>query len=473
MTVKVWDEAGLVTALGIAVALALAEALRRLIPPLRRLGLPGSILAGVLALLLGPQVLGWMPLSQKLLESAVYHGLALVFIAVALTPPAPTPAEAPRGASGLSMGFAVVTMVALQTAVGLAVVLLLSAGGDAQHPGLGLMLPLGFEQGPGQAMAMGLAWEPGLASGRQLGLIVAAVGFAWSVFVGVPLVAYGRWRGWESATRLEAGEQAVVASDSGPAGAPDPLAQQLVLIGLCYLSTLGLVSGAVWGVQALGGRLQMPAVAEVGEMLWGFHYIVGAMVGTLLRLGLTRLPGAPLLNGPLLGRCAGSAVDLTTACALAAVQLSVLAANWGPVVLLTTAGGLLTLLLCLYLAPRAFSEAPFEHAVVWFGMSTGTLPMGLALLRTIDPELRSPAPMSAVLGSAAATLGAIPVVLVLHPAAVAAWPERSPWLFFGLALVYAAVVVALWRVVGPLRLSRTWTVRSTPVNKREVEDSLG
>ena len=190
------------------------------------------------------------------------------------------------------------------------------------------------------------------------------------------------------------------------------------------------------------------------ELCWSVGGMDCAGCAAKIRNALERLPGVPVLHGPSLTRVAGVSVDATTAGALAAVQLAVLADNWVPLLLLTTVGGAGTLAWVLWIAPRAFPDAPFEHALVWFGMSTGTLPMGMALLRVVDPDLRSPAPLSAVVGSAGAIVGAIPIVLLLHPAIVATWPDGHPTgtlLWVGVVVVYGVVTVGLWRLVGPLR----------------------
>ncbi|MFT6142726.1 MAG: ESS family glutamate:Na+ symporter [Myxococcota bacterium] len=449
VVVDVWEQSLLVTALVMAGCFFVAEVCRRLVPPLRSLGLPGSILAGMFGLLVGPQLLSILPINNAVLTTLVYHGLAIVFIAIALTPPDPGSSSHSATADATSMGFAIVVMISLQTVVGIAVVLSLGLLSEPTHPGFGLMLPLGFEQGPGQAMSMGKAWEAsgGLVDGEQIGLVVAAAGFAWSIVVGVPLVAFGRLRGWTSSKRaaMTAPEPAV--TSRGQPGSVDIMTQQLVIIGLCYSVTLGLCSGLY--------TLLMPIAEDVAPMVWGFHFIIGALVASAVRAALLKMGSGEVLSRALLPRISGTAVDITTVCAIAAVQLSVFASNWVPIAVLTTIGGVVTLVVCVWLAPRAFNEDRFEHMVVWFGMSTGTLPMGLALVRIIDPELRTSAAISAVAGSAVATLGAIPVVLLLHPAMVSTWPTAGGlWLLLLATVAYAVVVTVVWWRTGRLRVGQ-------------------
>ncbi|MBT3224181.1 MAG: hypothetical protein HN348_34370, partial [Proteobacteria bacterium] len=376
----------------------------------------------------------------------------IVFIAVGLQEP-----KKGGGGGVRSMAFGISTMVTLQTLVGLLAVLVLSMVVQSQfHPGFGLLLPLGYEQGPGQALSMGSAWENvdanGMPDGSQVGLIIAAMGFGWSVVIGVPLVAWGKARGLVSraaaapANKVDEAEQ----KHELPPGSLEFLSRQVVVIAVCYLATYGVCYGI---------SLLLAGAPKFAAMVWGFHFIFGALIAMGVRTLLKKTSSPTPLDSRLLGRMGGLTVDFITTAALAAVQLSVFGANWLPIVLVTSLGGMVTLVGCLWLARRAFDEASFEHCVVWFGMSTGTLPMGLALLRVIDPEMRSPAPISAVLGSAGSILGAAPVVIFIHPIPIGAWPDSYPsggWLAVGIAALYLAGVLVAWWKFGGLRLTLPW-----------------
>ncbi len=414
-----WNHPFLLTALALGLLLAVGFAVQR------RLAVPASIVAGSLGFLLGSSVLGWLPLHQVTLEAIVYHGLGLVFVALGL--------QRPRGGSGggqaRSMAFGISVMVAMQTVIGLALALALRV-----HVGFGLLLPLGFEQGPGQAMSLGTAWEAsGLVDGGALGLIIAAIGFGWAIVAGVPLVAYGRHRGWVRAT--ECGTE--VAEDAG--GDADGLSRVLVRVASVY---------AVTGALCYGLAQLLASAPDIAAMVWGFHFLVGALLATATRKGMEAMGAAPL-DDVELTRLSGAVVDVATTAALSAVQLAVLTAFWLPIVLISTAGGLATLFACLVLARFGFREDRFEHAVLWFGMSTGTLPVGLALLRAIDPELRSSASSSAVYGSALSVAGVAPIVLFLHPLAITGQPELA----LGLCTLWLFGLLGGWFAVGGLRVT--------------------
>lgn len=227
-----------------------------------------------------------------------------------------------------------------------------------------------------------------------------------------------------------------------------PLTLHLVFVAGVYLATYLVVTGLA---SALAGRPQLAA------MVWGFHFLVGVALALALRVGVTRLgsgEGLPLHDG-LLGRISTVMVDVVTCSALAAVQIGVLRTHLLPILVITTVGGGVTLWFTQWIARRAFPDAPFEHGLLLFGMATGTLPVGLALLRQVDPRMQSPASSSAVLGSLGALVLGAPLLLVVLPIPVGAWPDGFPdavWLAVGILVVYLLVLVLGWWRLGTLQL---------------------
>lgn len=380
-----------------------------------RVPVPPAIVGGVVGLLVGPSALGLVPFDVSVLEAIVYHALALVFIALGLQ----GSKEQGRATDARSMALGISTMVALQTSVGLLLALALGV-----HTGFGLLLPLGFEQGPGQAMALGTAWEAsGLQDGGKVGLIIAAIGFGWALFAGVPLAMMGERR-----TRTAASIEGVTTADRSGMGFST------------LLSIIAVVYGATWAVcSVLASALS--GLPEIAAMIWGFHFLIAALVATVTRRALG-LAGATELDDVQLSQLSGTIVDGATVAALASVQLAVLSAWWVPIVAISGVGGLVTLAACVVLGRWGFKEAAFEHTLLWFGMSTGTLPVGLALLRIVDPDFQSPAPASALYGSALAVIGVAPIVLGLHPLAITGRPELA----LGLSVAWMVLMLALWGV---------------------------
>jgi ESS family glutamate:Na+ symporter len=420
------------TGLAVAGLMLVGQGVVRLIPALHRVGVPAAMIGGVAGLLLGSEGLGALPFRRDVLEQVVYHGLALTFIAVALRPP--EAAADARGARGMALGIGL--LFTGQALIGLLCVLALGLLGAGVHPGFGAILPLGFEQGPGQAMSLGSAWEAGgMPDGAQVGLIVAAIGFAWCVVVGVPLVAWGRRRWGVAALAGGVSRADDEPEPVGTGGDLEPLAAHAGAIGLVYAVTWFVCEGVY--------RL-LSFAPDIAHMVWGFPFLFGALVGMILRRPLARALG---LNGRMLGRIAGMSVDVTTVAALAAIELAVVWSHAVPIGLVTTVGGLATAAASVGLATRLFPKQTLEHVAVLFGMGTGTTPTGLALLRMVDPLMRSSASGAAIGGSAMAIPMVAPVLIGVLPLAV----SGSVGAAVGACVVWIGVLLVGGWFTGTLR----------------------
>lgn len=443
-----WRSPLLGNVLVLAALLAIAAALRARVGVLKRLAIPDGIIAGAIGLVVGPNLLQLAPLSARELEPVVYHGFAVVFIAVGLQ-------SAPRvraTGSARSLSFALVAVAVVQSILGFALVAAWT--GASLHPGHGFMVMLGFAQGPGQALAFGSAWEPlGLVRGGQVGLLYAALGFAWCCAFGVPLVAYARRKGWLDPTPVPDADAAVVATEVVDPETDDrmePLTLQLVAIGCVY----GIVGLVLWLLTRA-----LPADSSLAASLFGFHFLVGSSIAIAIRKLADRGTVAIPLHDGLLGRIASTAIDLTTAAALCAIELSAIGDVLVPILVVSSCGGALTLVVCLWLAKRAFPDAPFSHTLLLYGTATGTMPTGLSLLRIVDPALRGPVARSTVLAATAAVPLGMPLFLGVIPYSVSRWHLGSQALLetLGLLVVYAIALVWLWRKTAPLVWLRPWT----------------
>ncbi|MCA9708098.1 MAG: hypothetical protein KDK70_19760, partial [Myxococcales bacterium] len=221
---------------------------------------------------------------------------------------------------------------------------------------------------------------------------------------------------------------------------------QWLWVVLVYAAVFGVISGLVAVVP--------PGLAATA---WGMHFIFGSLIAIALRFGARRARVTRPFDDARLARISVMTVDLTTAGAIAAVQLEVLTTWLAPILLMTLLAGGLTLWICMWLARRAFPEAPFSHALVLFGMGTGTISTGLALLRMLDPELRGTVARNTVIGATASVPFAAPMFVGVLPFATTRWGGDMGTALGGPLVVLAAYLVVLlvcWRVFTPFRLLR-------------------
>ncbi|MEM9453241.1 MAG: hypothetical protein AAGF11_03625 [Myxococcota bacterium] len=418
--------------------LAAAAGLLRMIGPLRRLSVPNAIVAGLLGLSLGPSGAGLIPIDIPAMETIVYHAFALMFIAGGLQ----SPPRQDRPGAARSIAVAGSTIGVLQAILGLLFVAAWLAV-EPLHPGFGLMITLGFQQGPGQALSLGGAWESlGMTDGGQIGLVFATLGFLYCIVLGIPAVLIARRRGL--LTERDVVEPSTEPGTHAGTERRGSLLLQVVWVLLVYAAVFVAISGMV--------SVLPPKLAATA---WGLHFIYGSLFAITLRYAARRLGADRAFDDAQLARISVVTVDVTTTGAIAAVRLAVLAAWLVPILLMTLLAGGLTFFGCVWLARRAFPEAPASHALVLFGMGTGTVSTGLALLRMIDPELRGTAARNTVIGATAQIPFSAPMFVGVLPFATTQWSGSTSaalgWPLAALAIYLVALLVC-WRVFTPFAL---------------------
>ena len=392
-----------------------------------------------------------IPFKLEIFQTIAYHFFIISFISIGLTG-APSASSgqggtrrAARGA--LWMGLLNGASMASQALIGCGLILLLGMIGLKSPLQLGLFLPLGFTQGPGQALAVGKAWEAaGFTSAISLGLAFAAIGFFFAMLVGIPIVNWGIRKGLTQMGRVELPEhvrQGIYARDqiheptgmmTTHPGNVDPLAFQSAAIGIVYLLTyLGY-----YGLERLAGPLS--------SATWGFFFFFGMLVGILVRWLMGRAGVGYLLNPQTQNRLTSLGVDILVTSTLIAVQLSVVWQYMVPLLIITLIGGLWTTMFMLYFG-RRLSELGFERMCVQYGCNTGTVSTGLLLLRVVDPGFKTSVSFETGLYSLFATpfiLGTMLVILYASQWGLTVYHQMG--IYLGMFLVALGLLKAfkLW-----------------------------
>ena len=429
----------------IAGALLLSQFLRQKLAFIRKSLMPVAVLAGFL--LLAAKYTGLVPLDEALLEMLVYHGIALGFIAMGLRVP-PERAKTGGDLTGLKSGAIIVSTYLVQGVAGLLITLLL---GYTLLPGLfkaaGLLLPMGYGQGPGQANNVGSSYEAlGFAGGRSFGLAIAAAGYLVACVVGVVILNLLSRRGKLGTARRDTetrppldyfqDEKELPVSDS-----IDKLSVQIAMVLLVYLATYLLTKGLTGGIAALSPGL----AGTVNTLLWGFNFILGSALAMLLRVLLESGKRRGLIqrqyqNNYLLNRISGLFFDLMIVAGIASIRLEDIRGLWLPFLLLAAAGGVVTWLHLCFVCRRVYPDYYYEGLISMFGMLTGTISSGILLLREIDPNLDTPAANNLVVGSSFGIVLGAPVLILVG---LAPKSDLLCWVTLGLAAAYMALLVLL------------------------------
>ena len=430
----------------ISIALFAATVLRTRVRLLQAYLIPNAIVAGVLLFAfynwLGPH----LGLGRAGLENLVFHLLNLTFIAIALRPSRPR-----RHLSRAVLGTTtvIISQLTIQGLLGFAVTFLFIGLPllPTLFPSYGFLVALGYVLGPGQAFSIGQSWQDqGFAGAGGLGLIFGAVGFLVACFGGVWLINRGLRRGYgplsrAQVTELRAQTGLLQADEEHPVGlrqttrseAIDTLSLMLVAVFAVYLATHLLLRGLTGLLLPLGG-----AVAQVAESLWGITFVFALLVALALKAVLGLTGHAYLLEEGGLTRISGSTVDFMVAAALGAISITLVQANWLPILVFALLIAAVAALTILWLTSRLFAgDFAFERVVLFWGALTGTLSTGLALLRAVDPEFKTPAAADYMYASALTFLLVLPLIFIMGFPALA-FANNNPSLY----LVTLAVLLA-------------------------------
>jgi ESS family glutamate:Na+ symporter len=447
----------------ISLAILVAVGLRRLLPFLKKFRIPDAIVAGFLAMVVGPSILGWIPFDSARLTALVYHLMAIGFIALALKR-----SEAKgRGRSAVSGSFYIVVSYGIQGFIGLAItIILIKTLYPNLFPSFGFLLPFGFAQGPGLAGGMAAEWAtkvspagikafPSVTTATSVGFSFSTIGFLWACIIGVPLMnvlVRRRKRLGEPEPGLTSPPSRFMIEKereySGLARSIDKTTTQLMLIGIIYLGLYFGLKGMTWGLtKIIPGNLG----ANMASMFWGFQFGFGALLGTFAGKFIRWLETKGLLKGKAtndyqLQHIGGMAIDFMIVCSIAAIDIRVLGQFIVPILIITTIGGVTVMSYTWFFARRVWRKTYVEHFVALFGMHTGTIATGMALLRGVDPQFRTSAASDMIYGSGIALILGIPLIFLagLPATGFETGNHNLYWITLLLMLGYGAVILAIW-----------------------------
>lgn len=359
---------------------------------LQKMLFPASLIGGLIGLALVN--LHGFGMDVDLIKAFAYHFFNISFISVGLTPPEFEPGAKSQQAVILrgSVWMAVLQAAtfSLQALVGAFFVFVFMLTGGDLFKTFGFLVPLAFNEGPGQALSIGKAWETmGFVDASTIGLTFATIGFFFAFFVGVPLANLGLRKKRvkrEAPDRfflrgiLPAGQKAASAGGMTTHSSNlDCLAFHLAQVGLAYVATYFAVLG-----------LTSIVPQEAAGTLWGFFFLFGLVTAIVLRNIVRLTPFDHLMDPPLQRRITGMSIDYLIVATGCGIQLLVVWQYAAPIVVTAISAGLLTTLLVVVLG-RRLSDYQLERTIAMYGVVTGTVSTGLLLLRIVDSELKTPA----------------------------------------------------------------------------------
>lgn len=365
----------------ISVLLIVGNILRNRLKVLQALLLPAPITAGLLGLLLGDEVLGVIHWSDQV---GTYTTLLIAVVFASMAYSMDLGGSVASGARNM-WGYSTAMFMG-QWGLFMLLGLYFFAPLFGTEIWFGMMLPVGFVGGFGTAAAVGSALEEiGVEGASSLGFTSATVGTLVAIVGGVIMANWGIRKGKASQLagtlpddlrtgyiRNEAERPSIGKATTNPSSI-EPLALHAGFIVFTVLIAymLNSVIKDQW--------------SNVSIPLFAMAFVVG-LVGRLV-LKLTGRQN--YLDSSTINSVSGAATDYMIAFGIASIVPAALAGYWQALVVLFVLGTVFCVVWMLWAGPRFFGEKWLERGLFGWGWATAAVATGIALLKMVDPKLKS------------------------------------------------------------------------------------
>ena len=438
------------------VALLIANTLRRAIPFLRKAFIPSALIGGLILFLINIlcehvfhlKVFGDFEgiIDKRSMQIVTYHALAIGFIASTLKFAVNKGNRVPFLKS-IQNGAITGGTYMLQAVLGIGVSILFFVIGGKLFYDAGVLLPLGFGQGPGNALTWDLIFtgmeENNFAGGGSVGLTIASVGFLVASIIGVAYMNIFKHKGeivHKDVNIERKVEDFEVRNEIEDSESVDKFSVQIAFVAVCY--------GLAFLIMVFFAKLSdWTGVKLFNSVAWGFNFIWGVITANLMKIFLNSLRKAKMMkkkyiNNYQMDRISGFAFDLMIIAGVAAIDVEKVGDYIWFIVVLVAVGAIATLFYVRMMTKLCFKDYQHEAFLVNFGTLTGTASNGMIFLREIDPANETPMSSIFIVSQLPAMLFVAPLLLLLNLSASSLTKcYIALGVFFFLFLAYSAFLI--------------------------------
>ncbi len=398
--------------------LMLGNILRRVIPLFRKCLIPSALLGGALLLIFNivAKQFDVNMVNNRLMQVITYHCLAIGFVAMSLKTEKST--HKTKGSQVVEFGALQGGSYMLQAFIGLGITLIMfffSRYGEKVVSYIcGLILPLAYGQGPGNALSWDINFtntpETQFAGNGSFGLSLASIGFVVASVFGVLYINIQKKRGnlrVRSANSPEEGAEQNNAHGEIPDNeSVDKFTLQVGFVALAYALS--------YGFMCLLGALS----DFTNSIAWGFNFLWASLAAILIRFIVKQLRSHKLMhrnyiNNYQMDRISGFSFDLMIVAGVAAIEINDIKDYIVPIIILSVVGALVTYIYIRLVAKECFKGFEHEFFLMSFGTMTGTASNGMILMKEIDPSLKTPTSSLYILSNFPAMVMIAPLLFML------------------------------------------------------------
>jgi len=425
----------------IAILLLIGKLIRAKVKWVQQLFIPPSLIAGFLGLALGPNGFDCIPLSGN---TGTYASILIACIFACL--PFSSSKETEKGSNiGRMWVYSQTGQLAQWVLGGLMGILVLKLFWPQLNSAFGLAMPSGYCGGHGTAAAIGAAFQTyNYDDMLTLAMTAATVGIIFAIVFGLFIIKWGTKKGYTSFIT----DFGKLPQEYRSGLLPEEKRQSM---GTTTISSISLDSltfnFAVIMMIALGGygfsKLVQLFVPKLELPVFSCAFVVGIIVAAIFKKTGVR----KYVCSSTVSHLSGTFTDILVACGIASIKLSVVLQNIVPLLILLIVGIVCTFLYVFLVARRLLPEYWFEKAMFSWGWFTGTMAMGIALLRIVDPEQRS----HCLEDYGMAYLFMAPVEICLVTFAPIAFMTGYGWVFIGVCVAAICLVLGIGKAKGWLK----------------------
>lgn len=367
--------------------LLIGKVLRVKVKLIQKLFIPPSLLAGLLGLAFGPNGLGWLPFSNNLGTYAAVL-IALVFGALPLSSPKVSMKEVSNRVGPMWV-YAQLGMLLQWALAGLFGLFVLKLIWPDLNDSFGIMLSTGFYGGHGTAAAIGTAYEGlGWDEAGSLGMTTATVGIICAIVGGLIMI---KWAARNKQTafisdfnelpdELRSGLLPQDKRDSIGTATTSSISIESITLQMAFVFVVAFIGYLIsQGVKVYYPKLELPV------------FSCSFVVGLLFKKVFDKTGVSDYICPNTTQRLSSFFTDLLVAFGVAAIKLGVVVKYAVPLVVLILFGIVLVWCITFYFGRKLSKTYWFERSIFAWGWWTGTMAMGIALIRIVDPKLISKA----------------------------------------------------------------------------------
>ena len=431
--------------------LVVGNILRRTIPVFRKCLIPSALLGGTLMLVTNiiTKQFGFALIDTRLMQVITYHCLAIGFAAMSLKTEKST--HKTNKAQVFEFGALQGGTYMLQAFVGLVITIVMFLitryGKNVISYICGLILPLGFGQGPGNALTWDINFTnipaTQFAGNGSYGLSLASIGFVVASVFGVLYINIMKKKG---GLKVRSERPAKFVDLTNPEGDDIPDSESVDKFTL-QMGFVALAYALSFGFMYLLGIIS----DFTNSIAWGFNFLWASLAAMFIKFIVNHLRKGKLMhrsyiNNYQMDRISGFAFDLMIVAGVSAIEINDIKNYILPIVVLSVVGTAITFFYIRKVTKTCFKGFEHEMFLMSFGTLTGTASNGMILMKEVDPGLRTPTSSLYILSNFPAMVMIAPLLLLLG--------------FAGKSLVNAIIACAIFCVL--------WIVYTVFLFRRQI-----